>query len=41
MSLNKLTIKKAHQGLVSKEFSSVELSESVLKRIKERTPICL
>ncbi|MEA2113690.1 MAG: Asp-tRNA(Asn)/Glu-tRNA(Gln) amidotransferase subunit GatA [Patescibacteria group bacterium] len=36
MSLNKLTIKKVHQGLVNKEFSSVELTESVLKQIKKR-----
>lgn len=36
MSLHQLTIKEAHQGLVSKEFSSVELTESVLKQIKKR-----
>ncbi len=36
--LNKLTIKKSHQGLKKKEFSSVELTEAVLNRIKERNP---
>jgi len=36
MSLNKLTITQAHQGLKKKEFSSVELTEAVLIRIKER-----
>ncbi len=36
--LNKLTIKKAHQGLKKKEFSSVELTEAALNRIKERNP---
>ena len=34
--LNKLTIVQAHQGLKKKEFSSVELTEAVLNRIKER-----
>ena len=36
MELNKLTISQAHQGLKNKEFSSVELTESVLNRIKKR-----
>ena len=34
--LNKLTITQAHQGLKKKEFSSVELTEAVLNRIRER-----
>ena len=36
MKLNQLDIKKAHQGLKNKEFSSVELTEVVLDRIKNR-----
>ena len=36
MELNKLTISQAHQGLKKKEFSSIELTESVLNRIKKR-----
>jgi len=36
--LNKLTIKQAHQGLVKKEFSAVELAEAVLDRAKKRNP---
>ncbi|NQV00981.1 MAG: Asp-tRNA(Asn)/Glu-tRNA(Gln) amidotransferase subunit GatA [Parcubacteria group bacterium] len=36
MELNKLTIKQAHQGLIKKEFSSVELTEAVLNQIKRR-----
>ena len=36
MFLNQLTIKKAHQGLIKKEFSSVELTESVLRQVKKR-----
>ena len=35
MELNKLTIKKAHEGLKKKEFSSVELTKACLKRIKK------
>ncbi len=38
MNLNQLTIKKAHDGLKKKEFSSVELTQSCLDRIKERNP---
>ncbi|MBU2068352.1 Asp-tRNA(Asn)/Glu-tRNA(Gln) amidotransferase subunit GatA [Patescibacteria group bacterium] len=38
MDLNKLTIKQAHQGLKKKEFSAVELTESVLNRIRKRNP---
>ncbi|MBU1612923.1 aspartyl/glutamyl-tRNA amidotransferase subunit A, partial [Patescibacteria group bacterium] len=34
--LNELTIKQAQDGLKKKEFSSVELTEACLKRIKER-----
>lgn len=34
--LNELTIAQAHQGLKKKEFSSVELTEAVLNRIRER-----
>ena len=34
--LNKLTIVQAHQGLKKKEFSSVELTEAILNRIRER-----
>ena len=36
MELNKLTIKQAHQGLIKKEFSSVELTEAVLSRIRRK-----
>ncbi len=36
MNLHQLTIKKARQGLMNKEFSSVELTEAVLKQIKKR-----
>jgi len=36
MNLNELTIEKAHQGLKKREFSSVELTETVLDRIKKR-----
>ena len=35
MELNKLTIKKAHEGLKKKEFSSVELTKACFKRIKK------
>ncbi len=34
--LNKLDIKRAHQGLKDKQFSAVELTESVLAEIKNR-----
>jgi len=34
--MNKLTIKQAHQGLIKKEFSSVELTEAVLNKIKRQ-----
>jgi len=36
MNLNKLTIKQAHQGLLKKAFSAVELTEAVLNQIKRR-----
>lgn len=36
MNLNELTIKKAYQGLKEKEFSSVELTKSVLAQIKKQ-----
>ncbi len=36
MNLNKLTIKQAHEGLKKREFTSVELTEACLNRIKER-----
>jgi len=36
MNLNKLTIKKVHQGLLKKKFSAVELTEAVLNQIKRR-----
>ena len=36
MELNQLTIKQAHEGLKKKEFTSVELTEACLYRIKER-----
>src|SRR3990167_7186356 len=36
MSLNKLTIKAAAEGLRKKEFSSLELTESCLKAIEEK-----
>lgn len=35
MKLTNLSITQAHQGLIKKEFSSVELTESFLDRIKE------
>ena len=36
MELNKLTIKQAHQGLIKKEFSSVELTMACLKSIEKQ-----
>lgn len=36
--LNELTIKKAHEGLIKKEFSSVELTAACLARIKKIDP---
>ena len=36
MELNKLTIKQAHQGLIKKQFSSVELTKSCLKSIQKQ-----
>jgi aspartyl-tRNA(Asn)/glutamyl-tRNA(Gln) amidotransferase subunit A len=36
MQLNKLTIKEAHEGLTNKKFTSVELTQACLGRIKER-----
>ncbi len=36
MSLNKLTIKQAHQGLVKKEFSAVQLTEAVFNQVKKK-----
>lgn len=38
MSLNELTIKQAQEGLRSKKFTSVELTQACLDRIKERNP---
>jgi len=38
MQLNNLTITQAHQGLKKKEFSALELTESVLNRIRKRNP---
>ena len=35
MELNKLTIKEAHNGLVAKKFTSVELTEACLAEIKK------
>lgn len=35
MNLNELTIKEAHDGLVAKKFSSVELTEACLTQIKK------
>lgn len=35
MQLNQLTIKQAHNGLIKKEFSSVELTKACLERIKQ------
>ncbi len=35
MELNQLTIKQANQGLIKKEFSSVELTQSCLDQIKK------
>lgn len=34
--LNQLSIKQAHDGLINKEFSSVELTDACLKKIDER-----
>lgn len=34
--LNKLTIKEAHQGLINKDFSCQELTESYIKEIKRK-----
>ena len=36
MELNKLTIVQIHQGLIKKEFSSLELCKTYLDRIKEK-----
>jgi aspartyl-tRNA(Asn)/glutamyl-tRNA(Gln) amidotransferase subunit A len=36
MSLNELTIAKAHDGLVSKKFSAVELTEAALNQIRKK-----
>ena len=36
MDLTRLTIKEAHQGLVKKEFSALELCKAYLDKIKER-----
>jgi aspartyl-tRNA(Asn)/glutamyl-tRNA(Gln) amidotransferase subunit A len=36
MNLNELTIKQAHDGLKAGDFTSVELTKSCLKKIKER-----
>ncbi|NCF75415.1 MAG: Asp-tRNA(Asn)/Glu-tRNA(Gln) amidotransferase subunit GatA [Xanthomonadaceae bacterium] len=36
MMLNKLTIKEAHQGLINKDFSCQELTESYIKEIKRK-----
>ena len=36
--INELTITKAHEGLVNKEFSAVELTNSCLNRIKKVEP---
>lgn len=38
MLLNKLTIKTAHQGLIEKQFSAVELVTAYLARIKKDNP---
>lgn len=38
MNLNELTITEAHAGLTKKEFSSVELTQACLDRIKQRNP---
>lgn len=35
MNLNELTIKQAHEGLIKKDFSSVELTQSCLNQIKK------
>lgn len=35
MKLNELTIKKAHEGLVKKEFSTVELQQAVLSSVNK------
>jgi aspartyl-tRNA(Asn)/glutamyl-tRNA(Gln) amidotransferase subunit A len=35
MQLNQLTIKEAHEGLVKKEFSSVDLAEACLEQVKK------
>jgi len=36
VNIDNLTIKKVHNGLVKKEFSAVELTESVFEKIKKR-----
>ena len=36
MELTKLTITQAHQGLVKKEFSALELTKAFLNRIKKK-----
>ncbi|MBU1177196.1 MAG: Asp-tRNA(Asn)/Glu-tRNA(Gln) amidotransferase subunit GatA [Patescibacteria group bacterium] len=36
MELNKLTIKQAHKGLKNKDFSAIELTESVLNKVKSQ-----
>lgn len=36
MNLNELTIEQAHEGLKNKDFTSVELTQACLNRIKER-----
>jgi aspartyl-tRNA(Asn)/glutamyl-tRNA(Gln) amidotransferase subunit A len=38
MNLNELTIEQSHEGLKKKEFTSVELTQACLQRIKERNP---
>lgn len=38
MNLNELTISEAHAGLTQKQFSSVEITQACLERIKERNP---
>ena len=37
MDLNNLTIKKFHEGLLKKEFSAVEIAESFLILLKQKT----
>jgi len=36
MNLTELTITQAHQGLLKRKFSALELTKSFLDRIKER-----